>query len=695
MNLPLAHKFCTFMLLSAMPALAEWGTEPLGKIQEPIHTGSAPIKRTLETHFRSAPSPVRADDIVLFDNKALQCCIITPASPSPVEAQAAAILAQTLEAMTGQSVAQLKEFSVTINESGTIADGHGNHWKTALWIGNTRRAAEANLSAATLKPEGFKRVVKPEGLFILGNDRTPGGKEVNGTLFGVQDLLERHLGVRWLWPSPLGKVIPTPGVRLTLPPLDEQDEPALPQRLIRNGALNDRAAIGLKWLQAKDADYASVLKANAEWLTFQKAGESTQLSYRHAFGDWYTRYGKEHPGWFALKGDGSRVQVSERPRLCKANPEVARAAAQQVLRQYKTNPDMESASISPNDGSGEDGFCLCEECRKLDPANGAKIRLFYTRQGKRELILYPSLSDRVATFYNRIAEEVAKTKPNAVLGAYAYSAYRDVPLGVTLHPSIIIGFVGLDYTNDTVRQSDRARWDGWSLAANAVFLRPNALHGGYGLPLLYTRKLTDDLRHCYQTGMYAADFDSLNGHWATQGLNLYVLAKLLWDPSLDPTTLVIDYCESAFGMGALKMAEYFDALEKASDEVAAKAAANAEEELRPEENDTRVVKKTALNQQDFERRYFEVFTPEKMQALRALLAEADMAAGEDATIRARIAFFRTGLDYSDRYRAVVGGGKEERRALLHWYRQTFRENPFAFNSVSRLFRTGASFRGLE
>lgn len=683
------------MLLATTPGLAGWGLEPLGKIEEPLHRGPAPIKRDLKTRFQSTPSPV-GRDLVLFENGKLQCCLITPASPTAVEERAAKILATTLQEITGQPVPQLKEFSITIGADGRISDSQGNQWNHAIWIGKTKQAGEHSLAAQDLLPEGFRRVHKPEGLFILGNDVTSKGAEASGTSHGVYDLLERHLGVRWLWPSALGKITPPAGARLAIPALDEQDEPALPQRLVRNGALNDRAEIGLRLLKAADGDYRAVLKANAEWLAFQKTGESTRLNYRHAYGDWYEKYGKEHPEWFSLRADGTRVQVSERPRLCKSNPEAARAKAQEVLEFFEENPGAESASISPNDGSGRDGFCLCEECRKLDPANGPLVGLLYNKEGKRHVASYPSLTDRVATFYNRIATEVAKKKPDALLGAYAYSAYRDVPLHVTMHPSIIIGFVGLDYTNDAVRKLDIERWDGWSHAASAVFLRPNALHGGYGLPLLYTRKLAEDVRHCYQTGMYAADFDSLTGHWSTQGLNLYVLAKLLWDPTLDPQILKEDYCKSGFGNAALKMIEYFSAIEEASDRVAAKGAIATEEELREVENDTtQKPSKRTEERVDLETRYYSVFTPEKMEELRKILSAAESAAGDDATLRARIAFFRNGLDYSDRYKAAASGNKEARKALLEWYRKTFREDPFIFNSVTRLFRTGAHFRGIQ
>jgi hypothetical protein len=67
-----------------------------------------------------------------------------------------------------------------------------------------------------------------------------------------------------------------------------------------------------------------------------------------------------------------------------------------------------------------------------------------------------------------------------------------------------------------------------------LFLRPNAFHQGHGMPGVFVTKLDRDIKR----GMIAAEFDSVLHHWATQFLNYYVLAKLLWDPSQDAEAIV-------------------------------------------------------------------------------------------------------------------------------------------------------------
>ncbi len=674
-------------------AAAEWGTQPLGKPAESTTWGASPIRHKVES--RRKVTEAEFPSLELVKDGTAKALIILPASPSKAEEAAARNLVATIREATGVELPVAAEYSVTVDEDGVVRDLEKRPWANGIWIGKTRRAVEQKLTASELTPGGFKRLRMPDGLYILGNDASQGKLSANGTYFAVADLLERHLGVRWIWPGPGGTVVPKVH-ELRLPALNEQDEPAVEQRIIRNGELNDRAQVGLRHLKAEEKDYLAVLANNSRWLDNLRCGNSLDLNYKHAFHGWYKRYGKEHPEWFAMKADGSRTQVSERPRLCKSNPEVAHATAQQILAQYAKDPKLGSASISPNDGSGEDGFCLCSECRKLDPPNAPPIRMRIHRGAKWSLQDYVSLSDRLATFYNRIAEEVVKTQPHARLGAYAYSAYRDVPLTVTLHPAIIIGFVGLDYSNERLREKDLKRWDGWSQRANAMVLRPNALLGSYGLPFLYTRRLAEDVRHCYQTGMLAADFDSLAGHWSTQGLNYYVLAKILWDPSADPAAVVKDYCQAAFGPAATEMEGYFSEIEEASDYIANQGVSAVEEQLRAVEVDT-PQKPTRKQKGDaFLAAYYATFTPEKIKHLRSRLEKARELAEADEDIRQRIDFLSRGLDYTEVYGQAVKNqnSRESLVALLGWYRSTFREEPHAFNTVTRLFRTGAHFRKL-
>ena len=50
--------------------------------------------------------------------------------------------------------------------------------------------------------------------------------------------------------------------------------------------------------------------------------------------------------------------------------------------------------------------------------------------------------------------------------------------------------------------------------------------------------------------MLGLDWDGMIGNWATQGLNYYVVASMMWDPAQDIDALINDYIESAYGKAA-------------------------------------------------------------------------------------------------------------------------------------------------
>lgn len=53
------------------------------------------------------------------------------------------------------------------------------------------------------------------------------------------------------------------------------------------------------------------------------------------------------------------------------------------------------------------------------------------------------------------------------------------------------------------------------------------------MPTVYVHRLAEDLRFCAAHKMMMTDFDCCYQHWATDGLNYYVLAKLLWEAERD------------------------------------------------------------------------------------------------------------------------------------------------------------------
>lgn len=680
----------------------DWGTEPLGKTVGTTESPSAPVKQELKSHFLSRPAT--GEDLVFSESGKVLAAIVLPDKASPAARQAADELQSAFLKLGGGRFPILTETEIAAS---------GDRHASAIYLGATRFAAVLELE--NLPPEGYRIKSIGNNLVIAGNDVRPDGKPLMGTYFGAVALLERHFGVRWLWPGELGTVYPQTA-QLRLSPVDEQDAPVLAQRRIRNAGgvarlsmdpetvdLNKesiarlfeeyktassvrRIITGLSNLGQSFGEYAAQYRTAPDWFRRQRLGGSFRLNYTHAYDDYYERYGETHPEWFAMQPDGSRKQASERVRLCKANRELTKEIARNVLDAASAPGAGDSISISPNDGGSENLFCMCKHCRKLDPPDASPIDFVYTRDGQKHSFRYPSLTDRVVDFYNRIAQSVADESPGVKMGAYAYSFYRTPPLQHDVHPNVIIGFVGTGYFDDHRLEQDRRSWEGWATKANHLFLRPNALHLGHGFPGVFVHKLDRDIKRFYRTGMIGVDYDSIVHHWSTQGLNYYVLAKLLWDPSQDVDALVDDYCKAAFGAAANTVKQYFAAVEELSNLAAASVGERVDEVLRDEEivDPRRMVLGMFLTVAPA------VYTTERLKILQALL---DQAKGEtaDPDEKKRIEFLETGLEYarlqSAFYRLVESGKvpSPESDSLMQerqkFFAKTFQDSFFAIGLV--------------
>jgi hypothetical protein len=605
--------------------------------------------------------PMAAHAVTLVEKGEPRGVIILPEKPSPIVEAAARVLQDHIRQMSGARLPIRTEDRITDSPSRALA------W---ILVGQGKSTAKLGLTSKGLGPGGIVLSAKEHVLALFGSDGdTP--SDPHGTRYAVTTFLEDKLGVRYLWPGELGKVVPRQET-IVVADFQHRFTPRLGQRRIRSMGYHDRIQVGLDHLGFTKEEFerlrTQAVRTDVEtpdWFDWHRLGGSLNISGGHAFGHLWAKYGKDHPEWFALQPDGSRDQSRspDRARLCKSNPDLIAAIAREKIEELNRNPALLGVSIGPNDG-GRTSFCTCPKCEALDSAKGRKVMLWDFTGGTRQDHEHVSLTDRMVYFWNAIAEQVVKVHPDKLLVVDAYSVYAAPPVERKLHPNLVVRFAPLGYHDEDYRQEGLRDWDGWSKAASRMYFRPNLMLLGRreGLPLLYVHKFARDFRYLADHGMMGTDFDSCCHHWATQGLNYYVVARLHWDPEQDVDALIDDYCRAGFGPASKSVRQYFDRLEALM-------------------NDAATGKGKATG-----------FQPEAVAALRKQLEQARNEARGEAAITKRIAFLELGLRWTEielRAHAFLPDGAkadraaarktlDERFALL---RDVFAHTPLALNSA--------------
>ncbi len=395
----------------------------------------------------------------------------------------------------------------------------------AIHVGDTTVSAARPLALPAVRygaevfpnVQGFElRTVDPHTLLIRGANP-------EAVRFGVVGFLERYAGVRQYWLSPVGGIGETLPSRPTLrvPELEWRDWP---------------------YFISRSLSMHPLLPAGGNVLDFFRRGgtlPSSENYYRLLPPETFAR---SNPEYFPLI-EGRRwipppTSLTSRWQPCVSNPEVARVMADAVIAYFRQNPRALGLNVSVNDGAGD---CTCPQCRAMD-APGAD----YARR--------TGMSDRYVTFTNRIAKRVAEEFPTKLIVFLAYSAAREPPVAVDLHPNIL-PVLTVD--------SAFAAWDRW-MKTGARHLGLYLHHNGrthFVLPKLDVRQSARRIRYLVASGRARVFYQEMHLHWPVTGAVAYVTSRLLWDPRQDVDALLDDYHAGLFGPAARAMRDYHEAVE--------------------------------------------------------------------------------------------------------------------------------------
>jgi hypothetical protein len=401
-----------------------------------------------------------------------------------------------------------------------------------------------------LQPEESRYLIARDAVYLYGEDNiadnrssdietiTNFGSNRTGTLFAVYNFLEKELGVHWIEPGDDG-IYYIPSVNIVLKATS--DSWLSPFTLARGFRVtsfglrsywpSEEKIVPAEFQLNPDQANAKIMDTRL-WLKRMRMGNrGPKLQLGHAFTSWWEKYGKTHPEYFALNGNGVRAPLGRiaRVKMCPSNPELAKQIVEDWYAAKQAGMAGDIFSICENDGDGRGmaEFCHCDSCKALD----------FLKPGEE---FGANLTDRYVYLSNKVIALARKYDPNASPSTYAYGDYLAPPREIKVDSGVVLGFVPL--FNDDFNFTNGI-YEGWrKMNGRRIVLRTNDLYVEFGLPLGTEKRVYEHFQLAVKNGAAGTDWDQCLGFWTgIAGLNYYVLAKGHVDP-----TRSFDYWEDEF-----------------------------------------------------------------------------------------------------------------------------------------------------
>ena len=406
--------------------------------------------------------------------------------------------------------------------------------KSRLLVGpGAAKSAAADFSTDGLGTDGI--VIR-----TLGDDLILAGGRPRGTLYAVYTFLEEHIGCRW-WSSQASSIPIKPTLRI--------------------GRLNIRYVPPLEyretfWFDAFDGDWAVRNKSNgnSEQLDAKRGGKHTYEGFVHTFFPLIPpeKYFEDHPEWFS-EIDGKRIH--ERAQLCLTNEEMRKELVKNLKERLRNNPAATIASVSQNDWHGN---CQCSKCAAIEKEEGSPAGL-------------------MLCFVNAVAEDIEDEFPNVAISTLAYQYTRKPPKITKPRPNVIVRLCSIEcsFSKPLADERNKEFRDdivGWSKICNRLYIwdyTTNFRH--YILPHPNLRVLGPNVKFFVDhsvKGIFEQGAYTSNGAEMAE-LRAWVLAKLLWDPTLDGQKLIDEFIAGYYGPAGPHIKDYLqvthDAVEASGD----------------------------------------------------------------------------------------------------------------------------------
>ena len=284
-----------------------------------------------------------------------------------------------------------------------------------------------------------------------------------------------------------------------------------------------------------DSIFADKLKVTNE--AFPRYVPNARVHTFHRFMPYDVFYEK-NPEYYALR-NGKRLPT----QLCLTNNAVLEIVKDSVRSFFKSSPISDVISVSQDDNTQ---YCQCENCSKIDNTEG-------------------SPAGSLIHFVN----EIAKDFPDKTISTLAYQYTRKPPKTKPLE-NVLITLCSIECDRsipiDEGCKDFSSDLKGWSILTDNIRIWD------------YTTQFTNFLAPFPNWGTIRPNinlFVENNAKWIFEQhsrndselfeLRSYVMAKLLWDPSLNFNTLIKDFNDKYYGDGGKYITEYISKIQSQID----------------------------------------------------------------------------------------------------------------------------------
>jgi len=292
-----------------------------------------------------------------------------------------------------------------------------------------------------------------------------------------------------------------------------------------------------------DREFAQRQHDEIVWQRRMRMGGDVGFSYGHAFRQWWAKYGKTHPEWFALGKNGKRGPVNEksadRVKMCVSNEELVK----QIVKDHFAAHKGLVVNACENDSRN---FCRCPQCMALDVLLPGEENLDVEDR---------VLTDRYVHFTNAVLREAKKYDPRAKTVFYAYSRYNMPPRREKLDDDVIVFL--LPNLAMTAKELTAYYQDWKNANAKEVFMRPNDLCQDTGLPLGFEQAIFTKFKMADEAlKIRGTDYDTCWGFWPVSGIANYIMARAFYRPERSFEDWNNEYC-ATFGAAKDDVAAYY------------------------------------------------------------------------------------------------------------------------------------------